>query len=91
MCSCFCTKTRGICHKLDGEVIFFQNLIVVNICYGYFCSGNKEVINALKFEKFLLELWQLAGPCHGITIDHEGGEYLGVSMFSRVQVEHEID
>ena len=52
---------------------------------------DQEIVHLVDPEEVLLELGQLARSRHALPVDHERGEHLGVTVFARVEIEHEID
>ena len=86
-----CPETRRECRIAQGKIVFFEDLLTVQIGQGHLGGGNQEESLGLDPEQVLLEFWQLPGAFEGRTVDHQRREHFGIAVLVGVQVGHEVD
>src|SRR3990170_6847779 len=76
-----------VTNRKDG---FGKYLLPMNIRNRNLGGRNEIMIPSLYLKDILLELRKLARAHEAIALNHEGRQYLGIAMLSRVQIEHKI-
>src|SRR3990170_1201595 len=79
---------RGI---RNGERIFIQYLVTVDVCNRDLRGWDKVVVPPLNLKKVFLKLGQLPRADKTIAFYHKRRQYLQIAVFFCVKVKHEID
>src|SRR6266481_1514611 len=86
----FGAEAGGPCGDVDGEFIFGNRFVPIQIVKFYFRSRCKPEIGVLYFEEIGGELRQLARAGERRSVYQKGWKNFCVTVFARVNVEEEI-
>src|SRR5262245_10550323 len=84
-------ETRRVGGELDRQPMTVDDVVAIDIRHRHFCCWIEVVVRALDFEQVLFEFRKLTGTKQTFAVHHEGRNDLGVSVFLRVNVQHEVD
>ena len=80
--TCFAAETLCVSTVLDGQFLFVENHITIDICHGHFCRRNQvEVISCAVIHLAFL-VGQLTCAVTRSSIYHRGGHYFGVTRLA---------
>ena len=74
----------------DRQLRFVDDLACVDVGQGNLGRGDQEIIRVVELEQVFLEFGQLARAGHGLAVDDERRDDLGVAMQGCLRVEHQL-
>lgn len=87
----FAAETGRVGGVVNGEMLFGEDFLAVQIGHRHFGGGNKKKVFALDAVHVLFKFRELAGADHALAAHHEGRGDFGVTVFAGVEVEEVIE